>query len=569
MECPPPTLTSPTHITDNPDTKPTRSPPSPQSQEPDPKKLKMSTTTTSDDEEATAATTNAAKTPRYKRRKVSIFFAYLGVGYQGMQKNPGAKTIEGDLEEALYLSNAVPEQDRNSPKRYDWARSARTDKGVSAVGQVVSGRFYVDPPGFIDRLNSNLSPQIRIFGYKRVTASFNAKKFCDRRRYVYLIPVFALDPSAHRDRGSVLASLGSDQEFVKCLECSERGRKVGGLMGKRTYELRGTNFEVSISSNTNESMVESEIGEKFRVLPGNAGGDNLISQPRNEVSLSVLTQNAGVDNSNSELKAEISISINKNEVAEIEVENNRVVPNEAEAADLNSESLNDTNFSFGEEKANEEEKTEEGSGKGNGFCYGEKERERFNKILNSYEGTHNFHNFTTRTKAVDPAAQRYIISFNANTTVTVEAMEFVKCEVVGQSFMLHQIRKMIGLAVAIFRGCAPESLLERALQKDVNINVPTAPEVGLYLDECFFSSYNQKWGDSHEELSMKGYEQEAEDFKMKHIYTHIASTEHKEGVVGLWLHSLNHRNYPDLGPAENNGNTSSGISADTGNVVAE
>lgn len=529
----------------------------------------MSTTTTSDDEEATAATTNAAKTPRYKRRKVSIFFAYLGVGYQGMQKNPGAKTIEGDLEEALYLSKSVPEQDRNSPKRYDWARSARTDKGVSAVGQVVSGRFYVDPPGFIDRLNSNLSPQIRIFGYKRVTASFNAKKFCDRRRYVYLIPVFALDPSAHRDRGSVLASLGSDQEFVKCLECSERGRKVGGLMGKRTYELRGTNFEVSISSNTNESMVESEIGEKFRVLPGNAGGDNLISQPRNEVSLSVLTQNAGVDNSNSELKAEISISINKNEVSEIEVENNRVVPNEAETADLNSESLNDTNFSFGEEKANEEEKTEEGSGKGNGFCYGEKERERFNKILNSYEGTHNFHNFTTRTKAVDPAAQRYIISFNANATVTVEAMEFIKCEVVGQSFMLHQIRKMIGLAVAIFRGCAPESLLERALQKDVNINVPTAPEVGLYLDECFFSSYNQKWGDSHEELSMKGYEQEAEDFKMKHIYTHIASTEHKEGVVGLWLHSLNHRNYPDLGPAENNGNTSSGISADTGNVVAE
>ncbi|RXH73370.1 hypothetical protein DVH24_013054 [Malus domestica] len=569
MECPPPTLTSPTHITDNPDTKPTRSPPSPRPQEPDPKKLKMSTTTTSDDEEATAAATNAAKTPRYKRRKVAIFFAYLGVGYQGMQKNPGAKTIEGDLEEALYLSNAVPEQDRNSPKRYDWARSARTDKGVSAVGQVVSGRFYVDPPGFIDRLNSNLSPQIRIFGYKRVTASFNAKKFCDRRRYVYLIPVFALDPSAHRDRGSVLASLGSDQEFVKCLECSERGRKVGGLMGKRTYELRGTNFEVSISSNTNESMVESEIGEKFRVLPGNAGCDNLISEPRNEVSLSineeikVLTENAGVDNSNSELKTEISISINNNEVTEIEVENNRVVPNEAEAADLNSESLDDTNVSFGEEKANEKENTEEGSGKGNGFCYGEKERERFNKILNSYEGTYNFHNFTTRTKAVDPAAQRYIISFNANTTVTVEGMEFVKCEVVGQSFMLHQIRKMIGLAVAIFRGCAPESLLERALQKDVNINVPTAPEVGLYLDECFFSSYNQKWGDSHEELSMKGYEQEAEDFKMKHIYTHIASTEHKEGVVGLWLHSLNHRNYPDLGPAENNGNTSNGISADT------
>lgn len=76
--------------------------------------------------------------------------------------------------------------------------------------------------------------------------------------------------------------------------------------------------------------------------------------------------------------------------------------------------------------------------------------------------------------------------------------------------------------------------------------MPTAPEVGLYLDECLFTSYNQKWKDTHEEVSMKAYEEVAEDFKMKQIYSHIASTEHKDGAVALWLHSLNHRNYPDL-----------------------
>ncbi|KAG4929792.1 hypothetical protein AAZX31_17G073200 [Glycine max] len=137
-------------------------------------------------------------------------------------------------------------------------------------------------------------------------------------------------------------------------------------------------------------------------------------------------------------------------------------------------------------------------------------------------------------------ARRYIISFNASTTLVVEGMEFVKCEVGGQSFMLHQIREMIGMTVAIMRNC----VLDKALQQDVNINLPTAPEVGLYLDECFFTSYNQKWKD-HEELSMKAYEKEAE-FKMKYIYSHIASTEQKEGTVVPWLHSLNHRNYPDL-----------------------
>ncbi|WVZ83749.1 hypothetical protein U9M48_030856 [Paspalum notatum var. saurae] len=99
--------------------------------------------------------------PRYKRRKVAILLGYYGAGYQGMQKNPGARTIEGDLEEALYQAGAVPEADRGAPQRYDWARATRTDKGVSAAGQVVSGRFYVDPPGFVDRLNTQLAPQIR------------------------------------------------------------------------------------------------------------------------------------------------------------------------------------------------------------------------------------------------------------------------------------------------------------------------------------------------------------------------------------------------------------------------
>lgn len=82
--------------------------------------------------------------------------------------------------------------------------------------------------------------------------------------------------------------------------------------------------------------------------------------------------------------------------------------------------------------------------------------------------------------------------------------------------------------------------------RDVNLNVPTAPEVGLYLDECMFTSYNKKWKDSHEAVSMEPYYEEAEEFKVKYIFTHIAVMEHKEGAVALWLHSLNHRNYPDF-----------------------
>lgn len=381
-------------------------------------------TTTSDDEQCTTAEGTKI---RYKRRKVAIFFAYCGVGYQGMQKNPGAKTIEGELEEALYVSGAVPEQDRGLSKRYDWARSARTDKGVSAVGQVVSGRFYIDPPGFVERLNSNLPSQIRIFGFKRVTASFSAKKFCDRRRYVYLIPVFALDPCCHRDRETVLASLGSENELVKCLECSERGRKVEGLVGnsKRNLEIETVNVETNGLSDRNV-VVNSGVTENVDVSLSNKGENCLNKESINDGEGKVL-----VEEVNSKTGLETVVS-----------------------AENNSGALK-------EEKVNGEDTP----AKKSVFTYGEKERERFNKILKYYVGTHNFHNFTTRIKPEDPSAHRFIISFDASTTVVVDGMEFVKCEIVGQSFMLHQIRKMMGLAVAIMRNCAPESLIDKALQK--------------------------------------------------------------------------------------------------------
>ncbi|KAL8151438.1 hypothetical protein V2J09_021246 [Rumex salicifolius] len=468
---------------------------SPPQTEPLQKKLKLSTTPTSGDDPHTdpSTTTDAAASvaKTYKRRKVAIFFAYCGVGYQGMQKNPGAKTIEGDLEEALELAGAVPEQDRGHSKRWDWARSARTDKGVSAVCQVVSGRFIIDPPGFVERLNSQLPNQIRIFGYKRVTPTFNAKRFCDRRRYLYLIPVFALDPSCHQE------VWGSGDEDTNCLLCS----KFGGLIPKRKsnavqeegFELSEGVFQPEISSNREAATVEGE------------------NEPLLEEGKGLVGSEMAEDGGNSDVPVKLQDKMNGSDLCYADEE--KVLKNSE-------------------------------------FSYGEKEKERLNRILKNYVGTHNFHNFTTRTKAEDPSAKRYIVSFTANSTVTVNGMEFVKCEVLGQSFMLHQIRKMIGMAVAIMRDCASESIFDAAFQQDVRINVPTAPEVGLFLDECLFTSYNKKWNKSHEEVSMRSYFEQAEEFKKKYIYSHIAEAEQKEGVVGLWLHYINHQNYPDLHPPQ-------------------
>ena len=73
-----------------------------------------------------------------RKKKIALFFGYNGDGYQGMQRNPGAKTIEDDLEKAIVLAGGIAETNAGDFGKVHWNRAARTDKGVSAVGQVVS-----------------------------------------------------------------------------------------------------------------------------------------------------------------------------------------------------------------------------------------------------------------------------------------------------------------------------------------------------------------------------------------------------------------------------------------------
>lgn len=60
-------------------------------------------------------------------------------------------------------------------------------------------------------------------------------------------------------------------------------------------------------------------------------------------------------------------------------------------------------------------------------------------------------------------------------------MEFIPLRVRGQSFMIHQIRKMVGLMIAIVRGHTPEDTIVRAYQQE-KLDIPRAPGLGLLLD---------------------------------------------------------------------------------------
>lgn len=55
-------------------------------------------------------------------------------------------------------------------------------------------------------------------------------------------------------------------------------------------------------------------------------------------------------------------------------------------------------------------------------------------------------------------------------------------KVKGQSFMLHQIRKMVGMTIAVARGLATIDTLHKAWKTE-RLDLPVAPGLGLVLEE--------------------------------------------------------------------------------------
>jgi tRNA U38,U39,U40 pseudouridine synthase TruA len=72
--------------------------------------------------------------------------------------------------------------------------------------------------------------------------------------------------------------------------------------------------------------------------------------------------------------------------------------------------------------------------------------------LSHFLGTRSHHNFTSGKKPSDPASKRFIRSFKPIGVFTVNNIEFIHFCVHGDSFLLHQIRKMMGFSMSLIRG---------------------------------------------------------------------------------------------------------------------
>lgn len=162
-----------------------------------------------------------------------------------------------------------------------------------------------------------------------------------------------------------------------------------------------------------------------------------------------------------------------------------------------------------------------------------------NRLFDRYKGTHNFHNYTSQKGPRDPSAKRYIMHMLCGKPFVRQGVEFAEITVRGQSFMMHQIRKMIGLVLAVAKGYVGEEVIDRSWGEE-KVDVPKAPGLGLVLERVHFDRYNKRFGGDglHEKLEWEEEEGAIAAFKESHIYPTIIETERDEKSMVNWMATL-------------------------------
>jgi tRNA pseudouridine38-40 synthase len=138
------------------------------------------------------------------KRKFAIIHGYFGQDYSGNTKNPGVKTVEEELENALYKEKFISECNYGKLTKISWMRASRTDKGVSAIMNVVSAKLHKHPNmselDMKQKLNEVLPKDIRVFRIIEVSDHFDSKDNNNNREYHYILPTFLLEPKKEEEK---------------------------------------------------------------------------------------------------------------------------------------------------------------------------------------------------------------------------------------------------------------------------------------------------------------------------------------------------------------------------------
>ncbi|KAJ5668960.1 TRNA pseudouridine synthase [Penicillium macrosclerotiorum] len=414
---------------------------------------------------------------RRPKKKVALLMGYSGTGYYGMQLTNDKKTIEGELFTALVAAGAVSKANATDPKKSSFARCARTDKGVHAAGNVVSLKMIIEDPDIVQKINEKLSPQIRVWGIEQTAKSFNCYQLCDSRVYDTFLGTKIVELAK---KAGDLEEVAARQEEVSTYWDEVDEKYIKPILETVPDDIRNI-VQKSLFFQEEENASDAN--------------DNAIPQPQPETeSAQEETKKPFKLDPRQQL---IHDTIKAVKAAYLTARRAYRIPSSRVA--------------------------------------------RLQESLSRYEGTRNFHNYTIQKTYKDPSASRFIRSFKVNPTpVVINGTEWLSLKVHGQSFMMHQIRKMVAMAALVVRcGCHPDRINDT--YGPDRVAIPKAPGLGLLLERPIFDSYSSKAKTlGREPINFDKFEKEMDEFKQREIYDRIFREEAESAAFGSFFNHIDH-----------------------------
>ena len=510
------------------------------------------------------------------KRKVAICLGYVGSNYIGLQadENFELNTIEKHLWNALYKSGLILESNKEDMSKVAWSRSSRTDKGVHAAKTIVSAKLEVpkdmssvitttddDDDGndgndvssnrmnnldntlpsyssLVNKVNSYLPSDIRVFDIVKTSRGFRARDSCTWRHYEYVIPLDLLISSESeqldRSSGSSLSVRDLDDLLINQFEVSD-------MIDPALSQLLDASLSVTQEHewlDLNDKACQNEILKSFTSSISNSD-DSGSSNDKASSILDILTT---FDSSLRLFEGSHSFH-NFHRISK----RNLRKPN--------PKNKNKTNGS-GSSGGNDDDKENEGyevncsnsddSDDGGGS---------YHQIYYNWDPSSSL---TSKQRYLDPklCCNVYRCSVTGIHTLTTDDggsgdgssdssknRKMVRVQVIGQSFLLHQIRLMVGAAIMVTRGIMPKNSIQAALKNSVEIPFPMAPSCGLLLRSSAFLSTPdgkpliyppQALGNTGQYITSSSSLQKSDQFKNQYIYKRILQD---------WNNEVNNSNY--------------------------
>ena len=164
-------------------------------------------------------------------------FAYDGINFHGYARQPNVYTVEGAIINTLEILRLI-----NNPKINRFGSASRTDKGVSALGNVIAFDCYYDLSiDVLKEINEELE-DIWFYGFREVDQKFYPR-FAKLRHYRYYLKVNDdFDFDAFLEGANLFTGERDFKNFCKPGEKRKTVREIKNIIVDKFGNLLSINF---------------------------------------------------------------------------------------------------------------------------------------------------------------------------------------------------------------------------------------------------------------------------------------------------------------------------------------